>query len=118
MVQSTQIRFWRSINNAKTYNCNVSHGAHTEYQVQNHILLDLFPWLFGKIKNNRANCRSTVSSTGETDFDFLPEYKRNPVTLITKTELSQSIIVTKNPIFHNTHKNSRRQNTIVEILLQ
>lgn len=51
-------------------------------------------------KKYKANSRSTVSSTGENYFNVLPEHKKKKsVILIVKTEVDQSIIVTKVPFF-------------------
>lgn len=45
----------------------------TKYKIISYLIY--FHGSLAKQKNYKVNCRSTVSSAGETDFYFLPEYK-------------------------------------------
>lgn len=84
----------------KTYNCNVSHGVHTEYQVPNHIVLHLYPWFFGKIQNTQLIAEAQCPLLGKiTSVSYLNIRKKKSVTLIAKTEVGQSVIVTEVPFF-------------------
>lgn len=110
LVQSTPMRLWRSINNAKTYNCNVSHGVHTEYQVQNHILI-YFQGSLAKQNPTKPTAEAQCPLLGkmpEIPYLNMRGLGKN-MALLTKIEPIQSIICSKNSIFHNTDKNSKRE---------